>query len=340
MKLSYQTSILLFAFTLCGCNLVGKKETIAELDKMKEFDDKMAIKEIDPPKAIDEIKSKDKPTAKKVSAKKAKVEPKNKNVNKEKVEEKRQPEFEDTKGFIGRRPIKDPYRVDEKTVLAVKYFGMVAGDLTMSVDKMIEVNGRKSYSFTTSLKSNPSFAIFYEVDDVIKAFLDYQDLVPVGYTLRIRETNDVKEGRNVFDWQKLQSQSWIKEVDEGKIKESKEDFDLLPYSQNVYTAAYYLRNFSLVPGEKLIFRVADKGKTLLFKGEVIRKETLDTPVGKLNTVIVKPQFELDGIFKPVGDIYMWLTDDERKFIVRLECKIKIGKIVAELKSLEPGQIMP
>ena len=40
---------------------------------------------------------------------------------------------------------------------------------------------------------------------------------------------------------------------------------------------------------------------------------------------------------PVGEVLVWLTDDERKFVVRLETKIKIGTIVAKLKSLEKGQ---
>ncbi len=114
------------------------------------------------------------------------------------------------------------------------------------------------------------------------------------------------------------------------------DWEIKPFSQNVISAIFYLRTFQLVPGKKLAFHVADEGKNIIFNGTVLRKEELDTDVGKLKTVVVKPEFEVDGVFKPVGDILVWLTDDERKLVVRIESKIKIGTIVGKVKSIEPG----
>jgi hypothetical protein len=60
-------------------------------------------------------------------------------------------------------------------------------------------------------------------------------------------------------------------------------------------------------------------------------------LGELKTVVVKPKIELNGHFRPVGDIFIWLTDDERKYIVRIESKIQIGTIVTAIKALQPGQ---
>jgi hypothetical protein len=53
-------------------------------------------------------------------------------------------------------------------------------------------------------------------------------------------------------------------------------------------------------------------------------------------VVVKPEFEVDGVFKPVGDIFFWLTDDDRKLIVRIESEIKIGTLVMEATQVERG----
>ena len=82
------------------------------------------------------------------------------------------------------------------------------------------------------------------------------------------------------------------------------------------------------------FRVADSGKNLTFRGEVLRKEKLVTDAGTFNTVVVQPKFELEGTFKQVGDIFIWLTDDERKFPIRIDAKIKIGTLVLKLKKLK------
>ena len=69
----------------------------------------------------------------------------------------------------------------------------------------------------------------------------------------------------------------------------------------------------------------------------MRREKLKTPMGELDTVVVKPKIELEGVFRLVGDIFIWLTDDDRKFIVRIETKIKIGTIVGAVKSIERGR---
>lgn len=339
--------ISVFCFTvLSGCALFKSEETVADLDKIVEFDKKIHISEIDGPKN-ETAKPEEKVSTVKVEKKNAKKE-KPKPVKKTKPPELKKdekpithlPEFEDSEGFVGRRPVNDPYRIGEKVILAVKYFGVVAGDLTLEVGKMVEVNGRKSYTFITDVKSNSSFAIFYKVDDNIKTFVDYENLVPMGYSLRIRETNDTKEGRGVFDWNAMKAFNWKKYVDDGNVKEEKDEHPLELFSQNVYSAVFYLRNFKLAVGKQIVFRVNDAGKTLLFKGQVLRKETIETALGPKDTFVIKPQFELDGIFKPVGDIYMWITDDDRKYLVRMESKIKIGKIVGDLKAIEPGEDLP
>lgn len=324
-----------------GCALFSSTKDVADLDKITEYDKKIQINEIAESKPPEKVAEKT-PEKAPVKSKKAKV-PKKTDVkpvpvvSEKKKSTEHLPAIEDKAGFIGRRPISDPFRIGEKVTLAVKYFGVVAGDLTLEVGKMVEVNGRKSYTFVTDVKSNSSFKIFYEVNDVIKTFVDYEELVPLGYSLRIRETNDTKEGRGVFDWEAMKALSWTKYVEDSNVKEEKEDHPLEAFSQNVYSAIFYLRNFQIAVGKEIVFRVHDKGKTLLFKGQVLRTETIETALGPKETFVIKPQFELDGIFKPVGDIYLWVTKDERKFPIRLECKIKIGRIVGELKSIEPGE---
>jgi hypothetical protein len=136
----------------------------------------------------------------------------------------------------------------------------------------------------------------------------------------------------------MKASYWQKKVTKEKGERSKKlDWDLLPYSQNVISAAYYMRVFKYELGKTLAFRVADEGKNIVFKGEVIRKEKLETDAGTFDTIVIKPTLMVDGIFSPVGEILMWLTDDDRKFLVRMESKIKIGTVVAKLKSLDKGR---
>ena len=76
---------------------------------------------------------------------------------------------------------------------------------------------------------------------------------------------------------------------------------------------------------------------MILNAEVIRREKISTPAGDFNTVVIKPTISLDGKFSPVGDIFVWLTDDDRKFLVRIESKLKIGKVVGVAKAIEYGK---
>jgi hypothetical protein len=248
-----------------------------------------------------------------------------------------EPSIEDSEGFENRRPKKDPFRVGEKVTLDVSYFGVSAGDMTVEVRPFKEVNGRKSYTFAGTAVSTSVFAMFYAVDDWFETFVDYETLTPSNYALHVKETKQLRETRAIFDWPNLKAKWWDKKIDaDQKVEEKKKEWDIQAYSQDIFTSVYYLRTFQLRPGKKIMFRVAHEGENLVVTTEVVRREKLSTALGDLDTVVVKPKIELNGVFRPVGDIFLWLTDDDRKFVVRIESKIKIGTIVGAVKKIEPG----
>ncbi|MBK7891972.1 MAG: DUF3108 domain-containing protein [Bdellovibrionales bacterium] len=80
--------------------------------------------------------------------------------------------------------------------------------------------------------------------------------------------------------------------------------------------------------------MAHEGEVLLITMEVLRREKLKTSVGELNTVVLRPSAEKNGEKKDIGNNLFWLTDDERKLMVRMESKIKLGTIVGSLTSLK------
>ena len=251
------------------------------------------------------------------------------------------PSLEDSEGFVGRRPIKDPYRVGEKVVLEASYFGVTAGELALETRKFVEVNGRKSYTFAGTAVSTSVFAAFYAVNDWFETFVDYERMIPYTYALHVKETKQLREARSLFNWQTMQASFWDKKVNaEKQIEEKKQDWAIPAYSQNIFSIAYYIRAFQLKPNKKLSIRLAHENENLIVTTEVLARERLSTDAGDFDAVKTKVRIEINGVFKPVGDIFIWFTDDDRKFIVRMESKIKIGTVVASIKSLDRGAEAP
>ncbi len=268
----------------------------------------------------------------KPSGKQAKVADKK---EKAKAKGPRQPRLEDDEGFDGRRPEVMPYKVGEEIVMGISYFAVEAGKFTMKVEPMKQVNGRKSYHFKYIIKSSPLFNLVYRVDDVAETFVDYENLLPYSYEIHVDESKQVRETRTFFDHKNNTATMWDRKQKKGEeVEKKKITWDILSFSQNVFSVAYYLRTFTLKVGKELKVRVAHEGKNIVMTAKVIRRETIYTDAGKFDTFVVKPKFNVEGKFKPTGENYLWLTADDRKFIVRLESKIKIGSIVGEVQKIK------
>jgi len=252
--------------------------------------------------------------------------------------ERRQPEIESDLGFEGRRPIKDPFRVGEKVVHEVTYLAMTAGTLTIEVKPFAEVDGKRAYNFRTAIKTSSLFNSIYSVDDYVTTLVDFETLVPSVYTLHVKESSQLREARMFADAKKNTATFWEKKVTKKNGEEEKKlQWNIQPFSQNVFSIIFYLRNFQWTVGVEHKFNVADNGKNILFKAKALRKERISTDVGDFDAIVIRPEIELEGKFKSTGENYIWLSDDDRKILLKIESKIKIGTLVSEIVRFNKGE---
>jgi hypothetical protein len=334
---------------------VLKYEKAEELKENKEFEQQVQIQEVptaDEPetKAVPTpppIQAPIPPTAKvsepRGTAKISKPRKKTKKGAKELPMEpalpnRRQPEIENDIGFEGRRPLKDPFHAGEKVIHSVNYFKMKAGTLILETRPFAVVNGRKHYQFRTTISTSSLFSSFYAVDDFVDVLMDFEEMIPSVFTLHVKETSQLKEAQMLFDHQKNMATYWEKKVtDKSGEENKKQQWEILPYAQNVFSAAFYMRTFQWEVGKENAFHVSDDEKNLTFRAQAIRKEHLSTQAGEFDAIVIRPEIELKGKFNPVGDNYIWLSDDDRKYILRIESKIKIGTLVSEVVEIHPGR---
>ena len=337
MNFKRLTKLFLVFSMVTGCaSKVLKYDNAEQLKDNKEFDAKVKIvaPEEVPGTNVIEVGGTTAVAPKPV----IKIPPPKKIVRKKGKKEKRLPELESDEGFQGRRPLVDPFKVGEKVVHTVSYLGMNAGSLTMEVRPIATVNGKRSYNFRMAINSSPLFSHFYNTDDFVTTLVDYETLVPSVFTLHVKETAQLREGRAFYDSEKGLADFWEKKVTEKDGEEEKKlQWELPAYSQNVYSSVFYLRNFQWPVGRENAFRVADTGENLVFRAKAIRKEKLSTAVGDFNAIVIKPEITLQGKYKPVGDIFIWISDDDRKILLRIESKIKIGTLISEISFYEPGR---
>lgn len=241
--------------------------------------------------------------------------------------------------YPNRRPQVDPLWVGEKMVLEITYFGMAAGDFTTEILPFKTINGRKVYHLKAYAKSSAVFNLFYRLDDWLESYMDYEGLFSHRFHLVLNQTKQQRDALELFDSEKKQVYYWDRKdhITKGKT-ENKEYVPMAQFPQDSYSAIHYLRTLPLEVGKVYTFPVVSEGKSWEAVITVVRKEMLDTPLGKIQTIVVRPQTRFQGVMKQQkGDSFIWLSDDDRRFVMRLEAEVKVGTVVARLKKVERGE---
>ncbi|OPZ26774.1 MAG: hypothetical protein BWZ02_01890 [Lentisphaerae bacterium ADurb.BinA184] len=94
-----------------------------------------------------------------------------------------------------------------------------------------------------------------------------------------------------------------------------------------------LRRRAFEVGDGLTLPVTDGKRCALARARVLRRETVCTPAGEFDTLVVEPDLrEVKGVFEksPGARLHVWVTNDARHLPVKLASKVMIGHFTAEL----------
>jgi hypothetical protein len=216
------------------------------------------------------------------------------------------------------------FPVPERLEFDLSYTGILAGRAVQEV----ALEGDEMHIVSTA-RSAAWLKLFFPVNDRIESVLiegvpQVSIGVPRLYSERIHEGWTRFQKDAVFDRQKLEvnTKDLLKKT-ENTQKITKQTYDTL-------SSFYYFRTVPLKIGASYFIDIFDCKKLWNTEVQVLRREEIETPLGRFKTVVIKPILKSEGIFARTGDMYIWLTDDERRIPVLMKSKVKIGSITATL----------
>ncbi len=216
------------------------------------------------------------------------------------------------------------FPIPERLEFELSYTGITAGRAVQEVkqvgDEIIIVSTAKSADWIN---------LFFPVDDRIESILvsgtpPLYIGVPRLYRERIREGWTRFQKDAVFDRQKLEvsTKDFLKNSQSNQ-KISKRTYDTL-------SSFFYFRSVPLQVGTSYFIDIFDCKKLWNTEVQVLRREEIETPLGRFKTVVIRPLLKSEGIFARTGEMLIWLTDDERRIPVLMKSKVRIGSITATL----------
>jgi hypothetical protein len=109
---------------------------------------------------------------------------------------------------------------------------------------------------------------------------------------------------------------------------------MAPQSRDMFSALYYARALNYELNKKQQFWIYENGQNLNVELTPVAKELVTSGAGVFQCWKIKVDVKLNNVLRPTGDLYMWLSDDSKKYLVRFDAKVKIGSLLGRLVSIK------
>ena len=227
---------------------------------------------------------------------------------------------------------KVPFEVGE---IDLTWLALPAGKGVLEVRDGTTIQGRPTFHLWGNVLSSKMVDTIYHVDNTIESFIDQAGFIPYKFLLSMFETAQKKETRVVFDHPNEKALYWSKRISQ---KWGDQDIDktdsIVPQSRDMFSALYYARALNYELNKKQNFWVYENGQNLNIELMPVAREMITSGAGVFQCWKIKVDVKLNGVLRPTGDLYMWLSDDSKKYLVRFDAKIKIGSLLGRLVSVK------
>jgi len=217
--------------------------------------------------------------------------------------------------------------IPERLVFDLTWTGIKAGTAVQEIAYVGE-----SIKVTSVARSADYISVFFPVEDTIESTLTKTQGsllgVPRHYRMKVREGKHRRDKEITFD------QSKGKAYYTDNLGGEKAVVDILPNTYDAYSSFYHIRTLKLEVGKSVFVNILDNKQLWNVEVQVLKKEKIETILGDVNTIVIRPLIKSEGIFDKKGAIDIWLTDDDRRIPVRMKTKVKIGSVTATLVDLK------
>ncbi len=219
----------------------------------------------------------------------------------------------------------EPFKAGESLRFSVQYGFIKAGSAWLEVPEVTEWQGHKVWRLVARAESNGFFDKVYKVRNRIESFWDHDGRFSRRYF------EDRHEGHYTAN------DTMVYEPDSSRMRyKNGQTFTVPGPVQDALSSFYTTRFLPLPVGGRVTFDYHASRKTAPMEVRVLGRETIKTPAGKFDCVVIEPLLKAGGIFKNKGRLVIWLTDDARRMPVLMKSKVAIGSVKVVLQEIKTG----
>jgi len=197
--------------------------------------------------------------------------------------------------------------------------GIKIGDLRLEVERQ----GRE-HRILARVTDYGLFHFFYPVDDTFTTLVSGPTKLPRLYRVLQREGWGSETRRST---RYLQERGLVLYR---KNDQPEERFSVAGRVYNEFSSFFITRALQPALDRETIVPTFVDGKRHLVAVRFLGRQTMDSPWGPMQAIGVMPVMHFRGLYDKEGDTVFWLSDDHCRIPLRIESKILIGSLVADL----------
>lgn len=214
------------------------------------------------------------------------------------------------------------YSGKEKLHFSISWSGGIKiGDLYMSV---VPAGSGDGLAITARVTDYGIFKLFYPVDDTFTTLVRGREKLPYRYEVHQQEGRGMDVRRlTLYDQEKFTAVYQ-------KNSQPRSEHAMGGSAYNEFSSFFITRCLQLDSKVQQIVPTFVDKKRHKVAVQVFAPEEQPTIFGTIKTIKVMPRMHFKGLYDKEGDTVFWLSNDFCRIPVRIESKILIGSLVAEL----------
>ncbi len=221
----------------------------------------------------------------------------------------------------------DPFSISlgEKLVFEIRWGLIEAGEAVLEALPFQQLNGIQSHHFVLKLKTSSTVDIFYKVRDRVESYTDLN----ISRSLFYKKKGTGKEKQDIkvnFDWDKQQASY-------SNFGNPRDAIDIRIGAFDPLSALYGIRSREFAGQSEISFPITDGKRCFMGKVNIVGREMIELNGITYDTYLIEPELvHFDGVFKKSKSprLKIWMSADERKLPLKIECKVLVGSITGEL----------
>lgn len=232
----------------------------------------------------------------------------------------------------GQPQLKAPWLKGERLTYSLGWGIITAGTATLEV--IPKVDGK--IEFVTHAFDSGALKKLYPVSDTVYTRVRGESLETEVFYKSLHEGDYHNKSEILFDRTgkkaKLSDTVFLDPVKRSVKRSSDTTISIQGMEHSIMSAFYFVRSIPLNSGDTTRFSAVSGTKRYELKVVVHGREKMKYKGKSYNTVKIEPVLDGDGIFNSKGRIFIWLTDDDRRIPLLMECEVALGSVKARLTS--------